>query len=125
MHSCSKRKDVHETKYEIIESKHFLPYCNITFDMEKSELLMLFAALVLFIYFDSKLQNLERRLLQLQLSGRYVSPVGAPALIAPPQQQITEKMAESIVPSVQEQKEQVQQGFTWGPYDGSGFAPVW
>lgn len=91
--------------------------------MEKSELLMLFAALVLFIYFDSKLQNLERRLLQLQLAGRYVVPATVPVM--PQQQQITEKMAESIVPSIREQEEQVQQGFTWGPYDGSGFAPVW
>lgn len=92
--------------------------------MEKSELIMLFAALVLFIYFDNKLQNLERRMLQLQLSGRYLVPSGAPVAHVP-QQQITETMVESIVPSRQEQEEQIQQGFSWGPYEGSGFASAW
>lgn len=87
--------------------------------MEKTELLMLFAAIVLFIYFDSKLQNLERRLLQLQLSGRFM-----PIQRMYPQQ-ITENMVESIVPSRQEQEAQVQQSFSWAPYDGAGFAPVW
>jgi hypothetical protein len=80
--------------------------------MEKSELVMLFAALVLFIYFDNKLQALERRVLQIQLSSRYVPQVEPP---------ITEKMIDSIVPTHEEMIEEPR-SFTWGPYEGSGFA---